>query len=78
MTNTTLLQQLIRDSGLKKVFIAERLGMSPANFHNYLIGRYAFKESHMNVLCELLRIENPDLKEALFYADEVDKYSTGG
>lgn len=76
MTNTKLLSDLIQKSGLKKVFIAEKIGMTPAGLHNCLKGKSEFKASQINILCDLLRIDDLELKEAIFFADHVASKAT--
>lgn len=68
MTNKELLEQAIRDSGLKKAFLAEKIGLSPAGFCNCLNNRAEFKASQINTLCEVLGITDLHTKEAIFFA----------
>lgn len=68
MTNKELLEQAIRDSGLKKVFLAEKIGLTPAGFYNCLNNRAEFKASQINTLCDLLGITDLSTKEAIFFA----------
>jgi hypothetical protein len=69
MTNTELLERAIKDSGLKKVFLAEKIGLTPAGFYNCLNNRAEFKASQINALCELLGIKDLATKEAIFFAN---------
>lgn len=69
MTNKEMLEQAIRDKGLKKSFLAEKIGLTPAGFYNCLNNRAEFKASQINTLCELLGIEDLQTKEAIFFAD---------
>lgn len=71
MTDTKLLNKHIQSSGLKKVFIAEKLGMTPAGLHKCLTGKSEFKVSHMYILCDLLRITDHKTRDAIFFADSV-------
>lgn len=66
MTNRKLLEQLIRDSGLKKSHIAEYLGVSRAGLSNLLRGRSEFRETQMQKLCQLLQL-NEAQRTALFF-----------
>ena len=68
MTNKELLEKAIKDSGLKKVFLAEKIGLTPAGFCNCLNNRAEFKASQINTLCELLGITDLSTKEAIFFA----------
>lgn len=69
MINTELLNEHIQLSGLKKKFLAEKLGLSVAGFSNCLTNKAEFKLSQMHTLCELLSIEDMAAKEAIFFAD---------
>ena len=66
MTNTRLLKEKIKKSGLKKNHIAKELGMSRATFKTYLDGEMDFRVSHMNILCALLDIDF-EQREAIFF-----------
>lgn len=70
MTNKELLEKAIRDNGLKKSFLAEKIGLTPAGFCNCLNNRAEFKASQINTLCELLGITDLSTKEAIFFAPD--------
>ncbi len=76
MTNTRLLNEAIQRSGLKKVFIAEKVGLSPVGLHNCITGKSEFKQSQISVICDLLGIKDLEQKEAIFFAEFVESYST--
>lgn len=67
MTNTSLLEKYIEESGYKKSFIAERLGLTAYGFALKVNNKSEFKASEMTILCELLKINAKD-KEAIFFA----------
>lgn len=69
MTNTELLEKAIKESGLKKGFLAEKIGLSAAGFCNCLNNRAEFRASQINALCDLLGIVDLAEKEAIFFAD---------
>lgn len=69
MTNTELLEKAIKESGLKKAFLANKIGLSASGFCNCLNNRAEFKASQINILCELLGIVDLAEKEAIFFAD---------
>lgn len=69
MTNTEMLNAVIKKSGLKKSFLAERIGLTRVGFSNCLSGKSEFKASQIAVLCELLDIRSLELKEAIFFAE---------
>ena len=66
MTDTALLIKKIDDSGLKKGYIAEKINMTYANFWRMLESGAEFKPSQINVLCDLLRIEDPEERKQIF------------
>lgn len=76
MTNTQLLNQIIQESGLKKVFIANKIGVSAVGLHNCITGKTEFKASQIQTLCELLNIRDLKLKEAVFFTDFVASDAT--
>lgn len=71
MTNTKLLNELIQQSGLKKIYIAEKIGVTAVGLSNLIAGKSEFKATQINKMCELLGIEDLELKEAVFFADYV-------
>ena len=71
MTNTELLNEIIKKSGLKKAFLAEKVGLTRVGFSNCLSGKAEFKASQIAVLCDLLDIRSLELKEAVFFANHV-------
>lgn len=66
MTNTALLIQKIDESGLKKIYIAEKINMTYANFWRMLESGAEFKPSQINILCDLLRIVDPQERKEIF------------
>lgn len=68
MTNTELLEEKIRKSGKKRVYLAEKCGLSYAGFRNCVINKAEFKASHINILCEELNITSLTEKQAIFFA----------
>ena len=76
MTNTKELNKRIKDSGLKKSYIAKTLGMTLSTLSRKINNKLEFKASQMDALCELLGIESLEEKEAIFFAHEVDKMAT--
>lgn len=68
MTNTELLIEFINKSGYKRSFIAEKLDLTPYGFANKVNNRSEFKASEINTLCDLLHIDSPEEKEAVFFA----------
>lgn len=68
MTNTELLEEKIKKSGKKKAHLAAKCGMTPTTFGLYLQGKYEFRTSHVNSLCEELNINDLHEKDAIFFA----------
>ncbi len=68
MTNTELLEAKIADSGKKKVYLAEKVGLTYAGFRNCCINKAEFKASHIAILCDELNITSLKEKEAIFFA----------
>lgn len=69
MTNTELLEKKIEESGYKRHFIAKAIGLKSAyglakKIHN----ETEFKAAEINALCELLKIDTLEEKEAIFFA----------
>jgi predicted DNA-binding protein (UPF0251 family) len=64
--NVELLEDIIQQSGLKKSFIAEKIGVSRPTFDAYL-KKGDMKMSRVNALCEVLNIEDPAIREAVFF-----------
>ena len=73
MTNTTLLVQLIRESGLKLSFIAEKLGISRQALHRKIKGLVQFVGPEIKIMCELLHLETWAQIQPVFFADDVSK-----
>lgn len=71
MTNTDALNERIKDSGLKKNYIAKTLGIKPDTLSRKIHNAREFKASEINTLCDLLGIECLEEKEHIFFACEV-------
>jgi DNA-binding Xre family transcriptional regulator len=68
MTNTDKLNELIRQKGVKKGYLAERLGVSRTTFCALLGNKTEFKASQIRILCEELGIEDDETVKAIFFA----------
>ena len=68
MTNTELLEKKIRESGLKKGYLAQKCGLSRAGFRNCVINKAEWTASQIDVLCEELVITSLREKDAIFFA----------
>jgi DNA-binding Xre family transcriptional regulator len=67
MTNTALLDKCIKDSGLKKSFLAEQLGISAYGFSLKCSNKSEFKANEIETLCKVLKIGVKD-RMAIFFA----------
>lgn len=67
MTNTALLEKKIALSGLKKGFLAMKLGLSKAGFRNCCTNKAEFKATHIDILCELLNITDLEERQRIFF-----------
>ncbi len=67
MTNIELLEKKIQQSGLKKGYIAEKLGVSRSTFCALLSNKAEFKASQIRVLCDLLDIQDDTMVRAIFF-----------
>lgn len=67
MTDTKKLEDIIKSKGLKKVFIARELGLSPYGLQLKINGSSEFKASEIVKMCGVLGIENLADREAIFF-----------
>lgn len=72
MTNTKLLNEKIIQSGLKKKFIAGKLGLSTYGLQRKVENVTEFKASEIYTLCDVLDIKVAAEKEKIFFANKVD------
>ena len=68
MTNTKLLTEKIERSGLRKGFIAEKMGITRQTLWAKVRGDIPFNQFEIASLCEILGIKNTKEKEAIFFA----------
>ena len=69
MTNTALLNEKIRDSGLKLNFIADKLGIVWMTLRRKIDGENDFKQSEIAQLQDLLRLSDEEVG-IIFFAKE--------
>ena len=67
MTNTSLLDEYIKRSGLKKSYIIKALDISRYGFSLKCNNKIEFKASEIETLCNLLKIGTKD-RMAIFFA----------
>lgn len=65
------LNRLIDESGYKKTYIADQLGLTLQGLINKLCGKYEFKVSEINKLADLLEITDAKELERIFFSDDV-------
>ena len=68
MTDTVRLEALMLESGLKRAYIAESLGISENSLRNKVANRTEFKPSEINKICKLLGIKTMTDRQAIFFA----------
>lgn len=68
MANTDMLNELIKEKGIKKGYLAKRLGISNTTFYALLRNKTEFKVSQIRILCEELGIEDNETLKAIFFA----------
>ena len=71
MTHTQMLEEKIKQSGKKKKFLAEKVGLSAAGFRNCCNNRAEFTSSQVKILCRELDITSLKEMQAIFFAEDV-------
>lgn len=72
MTDSKLLRLKISESGYKMVYVAKKVGVTYAGLMKKINNETEFKASEIVKLCELLKIENREEREKIFFAKSVD------
>ena len=67
MTNTELLEEKIKQSGLKKGFIAKKIGVAPNTLTALINNKSEFKVKQMRTICEILQISDEEEIHAIFF-----------
>ncbi len=70
MTNTKLLEKRIADSGKKKGYLAQKVGLSRAGFRNCMTNKAEFTASQIDILCAELNITSLKDRFAIFFAKD--------
>jgi putative transcriptional regulator len=63
MTDTARLKDIIAKSGLKKTFIADKLGISYQGYCNKENGKSEFLQSEIVTMKSILNLSNKDISE---------------
>ena len=71
MVNVNLLKNTIKEQGIRNLFIADKMGLSPEGFYKKLRGESEFKVSEVSCLTEVLRLTE-EQRNAIFFAEEVE------
>lgn len=71
MTNTAELERVITESGLRKNYICERLGISVQAFRLKVTNRCAFRQNEIAGLKKLLNLTEAQIND-IFFASEGD------
>lgn len=71
MTNSELFEMMVRDKGIKKTFIADKLGISNQALLNKISNKSEFKAGETIVIRDLLGLTNQQW-EQIFFATNVE------
>lgn len=63
MTDSSKLKDVVEKSGLKKTFIAEKLGLSYQGYLKKENGKSEFMAKEISVMKDLLRLSNKEVSE---------------
>lgn len=74
MTNIELLGKKIQESGLKKSYIAARIGVSPTTFTALLQNKTEFKASQIRAICEVLDIQDDAEIRSIFFSQQCSRH----
>lgn len=67
MTNIALLEKKIKQSGLKKSYIAKKLDVTPSTLSALLKNKSEFKASQIRTICEVLDIRDDAEIRTIFF-----------
>ena len=67
MVNTQMLEDLIKESGKKKSYLADKLGLSIQSFRLKCSNKAVFNTNEVAVLCSELGITRLTDKEKIFF-----------
>lgn len=76
MVNTTLLCEVIKKSGLKRYYIAEKLNLTTYGLQKKIENNTQFKADEIKEFCNILGIDSLEEREKIFFADNVDEVPT--
>ena len=73
MVDTQKLSKKIDESGLKKYYIASRIGLTTYGLQKKINNQTQFKANEIEKLCIILKIKTLEEKEIIFFAKNVGK-----
>lgn len=73
MINSELLEKKIQESGLKKKYIAEQLGISLRSLHRKIGNESSFTIRQITILCKVLKITTLTEKDKIFLQKSVNE-----
>lgn len=73
MVNTKLLEQTIAESGKKKVFLANKCGMTRHSLANKINNKSEFTGMQVRVLCQELGLNQLERIDEIFFTQQVPK-----
>lgn len=76
MVDTQKLSKKIDESGLKKYYIASRIGLTTYGLQKKINNQTQFKANEIENLCIILKIKTLEEKEIIFFAKNVGKMET--
>lgn len=76
MVDTQKLSKKIDESGLKKYYIASRIGLTTYGLQKKINNQTQFKANEIEKLCIILKIKTLEEKEIIFFAKNVGKMET--
>ena len=75
MTNSMMLEKIIRESGIKKTALLEKTGIkSYSTLRDKIWNRREFTASEIKALCEILHLTS-EMCEVIFFAKDAESYS---
>lgn len=69
MTNTELLKAKIEESGLKREYLANKLGITRYSLTNKISNKSEFKASEIPKLCTELNIKSAKERDRIFFTN---------
>ncbi len=76
MVDTQKLCKRIDESGLKKYYIASKVGLTTYGLQKKINNQTQFKANEIEELCTILKIKTLEEKEKIFFVKNVGKMET--